>query len=150
MKTAEELIQEQNRKLVTVSPETTIYKALEKMIQNKIGSILVESDGELVGIWTERDFLRNSLDSNFDPHSAVIKEYMHKDLLYANYDESIFQLMDKFLGLRVRQLLIKKGDRFIGLLSSGDVIRENLKERAAELKRLNQAFSWEYYENWNW
>lgn len=150
MKTAEELIQEQNRKLVTVSPETTIYEALEKMIQNKIGSILVESDGELVGIWTERDFLRNSLDSNFDPHSAVIKEYMHKDLLYANHDESIFQLMDKFLGLRVRQLLIKKGDRFIGLLSSGDVIRENLKERAAELKRLNQAFSWEYYENWNW
>ena len=119
------------------------------MIQSKVGSVLIEETGKLVGIWTERDFLRNSLKKDFNPKTELIKDHMHKNLFFARHDETIYQLMDKLLGMRIRQILIKKGDHYIGILPSGDVIQENLKEKADELKDLKQMFSWEYYENWN-
>ena len=150
MKTAEELLIKGNRTLVTVPPESTLHVAIRKMVQNKIGSILVESEGKIIGIWTERDLLRCSLDTQFNPQKAIIKDNMQTDLHYASHKETIYQLMDKFLGLRIRHMLIKKKDRFIGMLSSGDIIQEALKEKANELQKLNQVFSWEYYENWNW
>ncbi len=150
MKTAEEILTSRERKLTTLPPEATLYQAIKTLVNNRVGSILVEENGELVGIWTERDFIRNSLDKKLNIHEAQLKDFMHQNLHFANHNETVFQLMDKFLGLRIRQILIKKDDKYIGILSSGDVIRENLKNKAEELKDLKQMFSWEYYENWNW
>ena len=150
MKTAEDLLKNNERKLLSVSIEATLYQAIEQMIHHKIGSILIEDNGEIVGIWTERDFIRYSLKDDLKLKKEFIKNFMHKDLIFANHDESIYQLMDKFLGLRIRQILIKKDDQIIGLLSSGDVIKENLNEKAKELKDMKQVLNWEYYENWNW
>jgi signal-transduction protein with cAMP-binding, CBS, and nucleotidyltransferase domain len=150
MKTAEELIKKHDRKLVTISTEATLFQAIEQMIHHQIGSILIENEGEIVGIWTERDFLRNSMKEELNLKNAFIRNYMHKKLIFANHDDTIYQLMDKFLGLRIRQILIKKEDQIIGLLSSGDVIKENLVEKAKELKDMKQILNWEYYENWNW
>jgi hypothetical protein len=59
-------------------------------------------------------------------------------------------LSDLFLGLYHRHLLIEKDGKYIGLLSSGDVIRAGLLERDRELKKLNKLVSWHYYENWGW
>jgi hypothetical protein len=56
--------------------------------------------------------------------------------------------MDKFLGLRLRHLLIKKGEEYIGLLSIGDVIKASLQEKTREFEELHAVISWEYYEEW--
>lgn len=150
MKTAEDILKRHPKKLITVPIGSTLHEAIEKMIHHKIGSILVEDKDEIVGIWTERDFIRKSLDETIKLDSALIKDYMHKKLIFAPHTDTIFQLMDKFLGLRIRQVLIKKDNQFIGILSSGDVIQENLLDKADELKNLKQVLNWEYYENWRW
>ena len=150
MKTAEDLLKKKEGKLIAVFIEATLYQAIEQMIHHKIGSILIEKDGEIVGIWTERDFIRYSLKSDLKLKQEFIKNFMHQKLIFANHDDSIYQLMDKFLGLRIRQILIKKDDQVIGLLSSGDIIKESLNEKAKELKDMKQILNWEYYENWNW
>ena len=54
----------------------------------------------------------------------------------------------KFLGRRIRHLLIKEHDEYVGILSVGDVMRANLQQRAEEYKDLNEMVSLEYYENW--
>jgi len=59
-------------------------------------------------------------------------------------------LMDQFLGRHLRHLLIKKGGKFIGVLSIGDVMRATLSAKDNELKQLNAMVSWDYYENWKW
>jgi hypothetical protein len=50
----------------------------------------------------------------------------------------------------LRHLLIEKNGEFIGVLSSGDVMKANLNEKTKELEELNAMVSWEYYENWRW
>ncbi len=150
MKTAEEMIKEQNHDVICVSPETTIKEALVLMNKNKIGAILVRGSEDIEGIWTERDLLRNVLIEGFAPETAKIKDYMTKNLQYAEHNETTIQLQDKFLGLRIRHLLVRNNGKFIGMVSSGDVTRHSLNEKTEELKSLNQIINWEYYENWHW
>ena len=75
---------------------------------------------------------------------------MQSKLHSANFDTSVEQLEEMFLGLYIRHILIKKQDRFIGLLSIGDVLRASLLDKDKQIKKLNSIASWQYYENWGW
>ncbi len=150
MKTAEDILKSKGGEIVAVSPDTTLEKALEVMITKKIGSIFVRENGNIIGVWTERDLMHDVLDPDFSPQKARIADYMTRDLHYAPSTDSIYSLLDKFLGKRLRHLLIKKNDEFIGMLSTGDVIKADLNDKTRELKELNAIVSWEYYENWRW
>ncbi len=150
MKTAKEMVQEKGGDVVCVSVGTTVLEALQKMCRRKVGAILVLRDEKVAGIWTERDLLIHIVDEKFDPKTALIEDYMTADLVYAAHDDTLYGLMDKFLGLRIRHLPIKEKGEFIGLLSSGDVMKAAISAKNAELEKLNDMISWEYYENWRW
>ena len=150
MRTAEQIVRDKDRRLIAVSPDATIAEALRLMIDNQIGAMLIKESDQIVGIWTERDLLRNTMTAGFYPETARIGDYMSRGLPSAPHDDSCFQLLDKFLGLRRRHLLIKKDDQYLGLLSIGDVIKSCLQAKDEELRKLNAFVSWEYYENWRW
>ncbi len=67
MKTAEDILEDKQREIVSISWDQTVYQACRKMVDNKIGAILVEKDDEFVGIWSERDLLRHITSEGFDP-----------------------------------------------------------------------------------
>ncbi|HHL71475.1 MAG TPA: CBS domain-containing protein [Bacteroidetes bacterium] len=150
MKTAEEIIQEKGTGMICVSPDTTIHDALKIMVDKGIGAMLVQDESGIVGIWTERDLMKNTLQEGFDPKTARIGDYMTRDLVSAKHDDSMYKLLDVFLGRRLRHLLIEKDGTYIGMLSSGDVIKANLVEKTKELEDMNELMSWEFYENWRW
>ena len=148
VKTAEQILQEKGGDLYSVGEDATILEALRLMVENKVGSTLVAEGRRLVGIYTERDLMRNTIDPEFDPAAARIGDYMTRGLKYAPHTDTAYELMDKFLGLRLRHLLIDRDGEFIGLLSIGDVIRSALQERTRELETLQQVVNWEYHEEW--
>lgn len=150
MKTAEQMINEKGNHLISVPPNTSIYDALRLMIEKQIGAILVKKGDEIVGIWTERDLMRNTVNAGFDAQKAKIGDYMTTGLKSAPASDTVYMLKDKFLGLKLRHLLIEKEGKYIGLLSIGDVIKASIQEKDRELKDLNAMVSWEYYENWRW
>ncbi len=150
MKTAKEMVQEKGGDIVCVPVGTTVFEALQKMCRHKVGAILVLRNDEVAGIWTERDLLIHIVEADFDPKTALIENYMTTDLFSARHDETLYSLMDKFLGLRIRHLPVKEKDEFIGLLSSGDVMKAAISAKNTELEKLNDMVSWEYYENWRW
>jgi signal-transduction protein with cAMP-binding, CBS, and nucleotidyltransferase domain len=120
------------------------------MNANKVGAILITRGDKPVGIWTERDLLRNVLDAAFDLKSTPIETVMTRDLIFAPHTDTVYNLMDKFLGLRVRHLLIEKEGETIGVVSGGDVMKASIQEKDEELKQLNTMVGWEYHENWCW
>jgi signal-transduction protein with cAMP-binding, CBS, and nucleotidyltransferase domain len=150
MKTAEDVIREKGRLILSVPMGTLVVDALRKMNKHKVGAILVTRNGEPAGIWTERDLMRNTLDETFDPKTTPIEKVMTATLIFAPYTDTVFNLMDKFLGLRVRHLLIEKNGEPIGMVSSGDVIKASIQEKDHELRQLNTRAGWDYYENWCW
>ncbi len=150
LKTAEDILNEKGSEILCVPPDTTIYEALKIMTQNKVGAILVKEGDAYVGIWTERDLMHDTLKEGFDPQTAKIGDHMTKGLKTARHDETILSLADKFLGLRLRHLLIEREGQIIGLLSSGDVIRAGLQQRTEQLQELDDIVHLEYYDEWRW
>ena len=148
MYTAEDILYEKGHQIISVSKDTLIKDALKLMVENKIGSITISESGKIVGIWTERDLMRNVIDESCDLNSATIGDHMTSTLRSAPHDATIVQLLDIFLGKRFRHLLIEKEGDFIGIVSMGDVIKADLNKKTAELQDLKATVSWEYYENW--
>lgn len=150
MKTAEELLSEKGKMIYSTSPDATIKEAVKIMLQNNIGAILVEEDSRMVGIWTERDLLHDMMNESFDFNTSKVKDFMTKDPISAPHDETALGLMDRFLGKRCRHLLITKDNKNIGVLTTGDVMKDELNTKTAELEKLHAMVSWEYYSNWRW
>ncbi|MCB0263608.1 MAG: CBS domain-containing protein [Calditrichia bacterium] len=150
MTTAEEILNEKGAYMHSVSPDTSIFDALQLMISKRIGAILVKEGHEIVGIWTERDLMHNTVKDGFTCQNARIGDYMTTKLVSVPHTASIWELKDMFLGRRLRHLLIERDEKYIGLLSVGDVTRASLQEQADQLKELNDMVHLDYYDEWRW
>tara|TARA_B110000444_G_scaffold258986_1_gene301399 strand:- start:1034 stop:1510 length:477 start_codon:yes stop_codon:yes gene_type:complete len=148
IRTARDILKDKGGHLVTANSDATIYQALTIMTQNKVGSIVVLEDEKIVGIWTERDLMFRVMEEGFKSRTALLKDNMSSIIISANIEEQAYQLMDKFLGRRIRHLFIEDGGEYVGLLSVGDVMKANLQLKNEEFEELNQMVSLEYYENW--
>lgn len=148
MITAEDILKEKQRDIVSISWDQTVQQACQKMVDKKIGAILIKKDNRYIGIWTERDLLRKMTAEGFDPQTAKIGDHMSAPLKTAPHSTRIHKLEEMFLGLFLRHLPIEKDTEIIGLLSIGDVLRASLIEMDRQLKELNAFVTWDYYENW--
>ena len=148
MRTAEDIIKDKQSEIVSIAWDQTVQQACEKMVDKKIGAILVKKDNRYVGIWTERDLLKKITEEGFNPQTAKIGDHMSAPLKTAPHSTRIHKLNEMFLGLFLRHLPIEKGGEFIGLISIGDVLRASLIEMDRQLKELNAFVTWDYYENW--
>jgi signal-transduction protein with cAMP-binding, CBS, and nucleotidyltransferase domain len=147
-RTAGDILRAKHANIIDIGPDGTLREALKKMTENRVGAILIKENDEYVGIWTERDLMYHTLQEDFDIDKARIRDYMTSKLIKAEGKEQVYQLYDKFLGRRIRHLLIEEEGRFIGMLSIGDVVKASLQQKIEEYKELNEMVSLEYYENW--
>ncbi len=147
MKTAEDIVINKKRSILTIRPSTLIIDALKIMAKNKSGSIYIKNDDKIIGYWSERNLLRNSIAENFDINTAKIGDYMVKELVTAPYNANIYQLMDIYLREYIRRILIDKNGEFIGMVYIFDVIEAILTEKNKQLKELNSLVNLEYYQH---
>ena len=115
MKTAEDIIRQKGGEIVKVDQNATIYDALLLMTSKKVGVVVITRDGAPIGIWSSRDLMHNTLMKGFDPQTSRISDFMVTSLKSAPHTDTAFNLMDKFLGLRVNHLLIEKNKKYIFL-----------------------------------
>jgi signal-transduction protein with cAMP-binding, CBS, and nucleotidyltransferase domain len=148
--TAADILKDIGEEPLCVSPETTVYDAVKAMLERESHAVLIRKDGEYVGIWTERDLMKNTVMDGYDPKTTRVSDHMSFPLKSAPHTDNIFQLIDKLLGFRTRHLLIEKEGKYIGLLYARDVIRVGFTERTKQLRELDEMVSLEFYENWKW
>ncbi len=135
MKTAEEILKQKGSELVFVPPETTIHRAVLKMIENRIGSLLVGNKDNILGIWTERDYLRVSVKKGISHGRTMIGDSMNHDIIIVPPDIYSWQLEEILLEKKQRHLLVKKDGEILGLISSGDVMKAILDERTEDYQK---------------
>ena len=146
MTTAEDIVNKTQRKMLTVSPKTTVFDAVVMMANDKTGSIFVEEKGEIMGIWTERDLLRESIKEDFDVKTSFIGDSMSTNLISAPHDASVFKLMDICITKYIRRIPIEKKGKYIGMVYVFDLFEEILANKNEELKKLNEIANLEYYK----
>jgi CBS domain-containing protein len=132
------LLQIADQNPTVASFDTTVTQAIHKMLDNHVGAIcVVDNEGRVAGICTERDIMRRFALSGRDPHATQVREIMTTPVELATEQMSEAEALSIMLERHYRHLPIVDGDaRLLGMLS----IRHVLEARIDELvEELNQA-----------
>ncbi|MDX5479374.1 MAG: CBS domain-containing protein [Cyclobacteriaceae bacterium] len=113
--------------LIVFRPEDSIDHVLDMLTQRKIsGAPVVNGDGQLVGIISEVDCLKEIIKgkySNTPKFPGKVAEHMTEDVITLSPEMSIFDAAQKFLELKIRRFPVLKDGRLIGQISLSDIIR---------------------------
>jgi signal-transduction protein with cAMP-binding, CBS, and nucleotidyltransferase domain len=141
MSTAAQILEGKERRVLSIDADATVYEAVERMVGANVGSLLVEVDGRINGIFTERDYLRRvTLEGRTDKESTV-REIMTSPLLVVSPETSLEECMSLMTERRIRHLPVAQGGKVIGVISIGDVVKFNSKQQSYQLQYLNDYIS---------
>jgi phosphoserine phosphatase RsbU/P len=136
-----------NPQPVRIDPSAPVIEAVETMAARRVGAILVaEDDAHLVGIFTERDFMRQCLGLDTDWRQLPVRDWMSPQPYTIHPDAGWEDAVLSMERLRVRHLPVVEEGRLIGILTARSLIarraehfKQILNERTGELKRANEA-----------
>ena len=120
--------------VVTIGPEATLREAITKMVDNKVGSLVVE-DGDPEGIITERDILREVY-SKSPLEEKQVQAVMTRSLVTGSSEDSIEYVMTEMTKGRFRHMPIVEGDKLVGIIAVGDVVKAQLGQIMTEVGHL--------------
>ena len=111
-------------------PNTTVYGALELMAEKNIGAVVVtDEEGKLHGIFSERDFARKMIIKGRNANTTKVKEIMTTLVVSVNPDTRIHECMALMTEKRIRHLPVLDGEKLVGVVSIGDVVKSMLTEQ---------------------
>jgi CBS domain-containing protein len=117
------LLERKGSDVHAVASTITIAEAVAEMNRKRIGCIVVIDDGQLAGIFTERDVLRRVVGASLDPKVVRIAEVMTKQVHTIPPDATIERTMVLFAEMRCRHIPVVDQGRLRGLISIGDISR---------------------------
>ncbi len=126
----------------TINPDATIQAVVEVLVKQRIGSLVVCTDaGEIVGIITERDVLRECALRSAQVHDTRVHDVMTTRMIVGNLDDEVSYVMGIMTHNRIRHLPIIAAQRLVGMVSIGDVVKAQLEETEFENRYLREYIS---------
>ena len=117
------VVSEVMKAIISVDGASFISEAAQRMIANKIGSIIVTDKGEPSGIVTRSDMISKVIVAHLEPGANRINTIMSTPLISLAHDTPILEAMRFLRDQDINQVLIKEGDKLTGIVSEGDLIR---------------------------
>ncbi|NRF39582.1 CBS domain-containing protein [Pedobacter foliorum] len=112
-----------------VSPDTTVFEALELMFERNIGSLLVMDHEKFIGIFTERDYARKVILKGKSSKEIPISEIMTENPLTVSSDSTIEDCMWIMTNKYIRHLPVIDDGKLAGIISIGDVVKYVIEEQ---------------------
>ena len=121
MNTVRELLQNKIREVAYVEPGETAHGAMQLMADKKIGALLVEENGKMVGIISERDYPGKAKALHKPLRDVLVKEIMSSHVIHVSPDDTIEHCMELVTKNHVRHLPVLKDGKILGIISIGDL-----------------------------
>ena len=128
MSTVKELLQEKGSHIFSIEPDASVYEALRIMAEKNVGALVVIEKGKMVGIFSERDYARNSIEETRANFEIPVSDLMTPDVITGGPDLTMEECMKLVTAKHIRHLPIVKNERLIGLITSGDVGKKIITE----------------------
>lgn len=138
MEKVRDILQTKDHTIFSVSPESTVFDALDLMCDKNVGALLVVDNGKLVGIFTERDYARKVILRGKASKDTLIEEIMTEHPSTVTTESTIEDCMRLMTNKYIRHLPVLQGDELIGVISIGDVVRYIIEEQKFIIENLEQ------------
>jgi CBS domain-containing protein len=136
MKTARQLLQGKGQEVLGISPHDSVYDAMKLMADRNVGALLVLDEGRLRGMISERDVARKLFIQNKAPTDIRVSELMTRDVVYVSPETTNEQCMALMTDKRVRHLPVLDGERVIGVISIGDLVKDTISDQRFIIEQL--------------
>ncbi len=136
METIATILREKGPAVHQLPPSATVMQAVEAMCAAKVGSVLVVREQRPVGIFTERDLMTRVILAHRDPSSTPIEGVMSTDVICVEGGASPAAAMALMTERRVRHLPVVDDGKVVGLVSIGDLVRQQASKQSYEIRML--------------
>jgi CBS domain-containing protein len=120
----------------TITPTASVFDAVKLMAEKNIGALLVMEGEKVVGIVTERDYARKIVLMARSSKETPVRDVMTSSVMYVRPDQTSEECMVLMTENRLRHLPVMNGDKLIGLISIGDLVKDIISEQKFIIQQL--------------
>ncbi len=136
MRYVREILSDKGNDVWSVSPDATVFEALQLMAERRIGAVLVLDAKRLVGIFSERDYARRVVLEGKSSRESAVSDVMTRKVLCASPDRTVDECLAMMSEQRARHLPVLDDDQVIGLVSIGDLVKVTIDEQKVLIDQL--------------
>jgi len=135
MTRVQQLLDQKGRRVWSTDPDATVFDAISKMTDKDIGSLVVMVGEQLVGIITERRYTRNVFLKGRASPTTLVRDIM-EDVITVRPQQSLTECMALMTEKRVRHLPVLDGERLVGIVSIGDLLKSVIDDEKFVIDQL--------------
>jgi CBS domain-containing protein len=137
MRTVQDILRTKGTVVWSVTPDTTVYEALQLMAEKNIGAVLVlDEEGCVAGVLSERDYARKVILEGKTSRDTLARDIMSTRVVGVRPDQTIEQCMAIMTDRHVRHLPVVDGDHVAGVISIGDVVKAIISQQEFMIEQL--------------
>jgi CBS domain-containing protein len=136
MKTLKQLLEAKGREVYSITPDARVFDALKLMADKSVGALIVMEGGRIVGILSERDYARKVILHGKSSHDIQVRDIMTSKVITVHPGQTVEECMTLMTEKHIRHLPVTEGERLIGVLSIGDLVKEVIAEQRQTIQQL--------------
>ena len=138
MRSVSQIIERKGTQVVSVSRQAPVLEAIRVMAEHHIGAVLVMEGEQLLGILSERDYARKVILQGRSSHDTAVAVIMSSPVVCVGPHDSVAECMSIMTEKHIRHLPVIDGERVMGVVSIGDLVKELIEEQKQEISLLQQ------------
>ena len=136
MESVAQVLDRKGYEIYSVDPDAKVFEALQIMAEKEVGALLVLTNENVVGIFSERDYARKVVLLGKSSKDLAVKSIMSTRIFYVTPEQSIEDCMNILIKKRIRHLPVLKDNKLLGVISIGDIVKALIGEKEFMIDQL--------------
>jgi len=136
MITVRHVLHQKGNQVFSAGPDTFVFDALRLMSEKNVGALLVLEKGNLIGIFSERDYARKVILKGKSSRETVVQEIMTANPFTVKPDQNIRECLEVMTHRQIRHLPVLDGGKLVGVISIGDAVKSIIEDQKDTINKL--------------